>query len=385
MKRSSERILTTHVGSLPRPADLLDMVQARGEGKAVDEKAHAARLRAAVAEIVRKQIDLGIDIIDDGEFGKASFVSYVNERLGGFEIDRDMPRQSPWAGSREARAFPEFYGQGHVAARQNHMVCTAPITYRGMAQLKTDIDNLKAALNGAKPEEAFMPVISPASVADWQRNAYYKTEEEYLFAIADALREEYEAIVNAGLLLQVDDPHLITYWIKEPDLTLDQFRKWAQLRVEALNHALRNIAPEKVRHHTCYGINMGPRIHDLEFKHIVDLILKIRAGAYSFEAANPRHEHEWKIWESTKLPAGKSLIPGVISHSTVLVEHPELVAERICRYANVVGRENVIAGSDCGFATFAGSKEVHPSIVWAKFTSLVEGARLASQQLWGGR
>jgi 5-methyltetrahydropteroyltriglutamate--homocysteine methyltransferase len=385
MKRSSERILTTHVGSLPRPADLLDMVQARGEGKAVDEKAHAARLRAAVAEIVRKQIDLGIDIIDDGEFGKASFVSYVNERLGGFEIDKEMPRQSPWAGSREARAFPEFYGQGHVAARQNHMVCTGPITYRGMAQLKTDIDNLKAALNGAKPEEAFMPAISPASVADWQRNAYYKTEEEYLFAIADALREEYEAIVNAGLLLQVDDPHLITYWIKEPDLTLDQFRKWAQLRVEALNHALRNIAPEKVRHHTCYGINMGPRIHDLEFKHIVDLILKIRAGAYSFEAANPRHEHEWKIWESTKLPAGKSLIPGVISHSTVLVEHPELVAERICRYANVVGRENVIAGSDCGFATFAGSKEVHPSIVWAKFTSLVEGARLASQQLWGGR
>jgi 5-methyltetrahydropteroyltriglutamate--homocysteine methyltransferase len=385
MKRSSERILTTHVGSLPRPADLLDMVQARGEGKAVDEKAHAARLRAAVAEIVRKQIDLGIDIIDDGEFGKASFVSYVNERLGGFEIDKEMPRQSPWAGSREARAFPEFYGQGHVAARQNHMVCTAPITYRGMAQLKTDIDNLKAALNGAKPEEAFMPAISPASVADWQRNAYYKTEEEYLFAIADALREEYEAIVNAGLLLQVDDPHLVTYWIKEPDLTLDQFRKWAQLRVEALNHALRNIAPEKVRHHTCYGINMGPRIHDLEFKHIVDLILKIRAGAYSFEAANPRHEHEWKIWESTKLPAGKSLIPGVISHSTVLVEHPELVAERICRYANVVGRENVIAGSDCGFATFAGSKEVHPSIVWAKFTSLVEGARLASGQLWRGR
>jgi 5-methyltetrahydropteroyltriglutamate--homocysteine methyltransferase len=385
MKRSADRILTTHVGSLPRPADLLDMVQARGEGKAVDEKAHAARLRAAVAEIVRKQIDLGIDIIDDGEFGKASFVSYVNERLGGFEIDKEMPRQSPWAGSREARAFPEFYGQGHVAARQNHMVCTAPITYRGMAQLKTDIDNLKAALNGAKPQEVFMPAISPASVADWQRNAYYKTEEEYLFAIADALREEYEAIVNAGLLLQVDDPHLVTYWIKEPELTLEQFRKWAQLRVEALNHALRNIAQEKVRHHTCYGINMGPRIHDLEFKHIVDLVLNIRAGAYSFEAANPRHEHEWKIWESTKLPAGKSLIPGVISHSTVLVEHPELVAERICRYANVVGRENVIAGSDCGFATFAGSKEVHPSIVWAKFTSLVEGARIASKQLWGGR
>jgi 5-methyltetrahydropteroyltriglutamate--homocysteine methyltransferase len=385
MKRSTERILTTHVGSLPRPAELLDVVQAKEQGKRVDEKAHAARLRGAVADIVRKQIELGIDIVDDGEFGKPSFVSYVNERLGGFEVDTEMPRQSPWAGSREAKSFPEFYGQGHVAAWQNHMVCTAPITYRGMAQLQVDIDNLKAALNGAKPEEAFMPAISPASVADWQRNAYYKSEEDYLFAIADALREEYEAIVNAGLLLQVDDPHLVTYWIKVPDLTLEQFRKWAQLRVEALNHALRNIAPEKVRHHTCYGINMGPRIHDLELKHVVDLILKIRAGAYSFEAANPRHEHEWKVWESAKLPAGKSLIPGVISHSTVLVEHPELVAERICRYAKVVGRENVIAGSDCGFATFAGSKEVHPSIVWAKFTSLVEGARLASRQLWDGR
>ena len=265
------------------------------------------------------------------------------------------------------------------------MVCTAPVTYRGMAQLKTDIDNLKAALDGAKPQEAFMPAISPTSAADWQRNGYYKSEEEYLFAIADALREEYEAIVKAGLLLQVDDPHLVTYWIKEPDLTLEQFRKWAQLRVEALNHALRNIPPEKVRHHTCYGINMGPRVHDLELKHIVDLILKIRAGAYSFEAANPRHEHEWKVWEGAKLPAGKSLIPGVISHSTVLVEHPELVAERIVRYAKVVGRENVIAGADCGFATFAGSKEVHPSIVWAKFKSLAEGAQLASQQLWGGR
>jgi 5-methyltetrahydropteroyltriglutamate--homocysteine methyltransferase len=385
MKRSTDRILTTHVGSLPRPADLLDTVRAKEEGKPIDEKAHAARLRAAVADVVRKQIDLGIDIVDDGEFGKPSFVSYVNERLGGFEVDSEAPRQTPWAGSREAKSFPEFYGDGHVAARQTHMVCTAPVTYRGMAQLQIDIDNFKAALDGAKPQEAFMPAISPTSAADWQRNGYYKTEEEYLFAIADALREEYEAIVKAGLLLQVDDPHLVTYWIKEPDLTLEQFRKWAQLRVEALNHALRNISPEKVRHHTCYGINMGPRVHDLELKHIVDLVLKIRAGAYSFEAANPRHEHEWKVWEGAKLPAGKSLIPGVISHSTVLVEHPELVAERIARYAKVVGRENVIAGADCGFATFAGSKEVHPSIVWAKFKSLAEGAQLASEQLWGGR
>jgi 5-methyltetrahydropteroyltriglutamate--homocysteine methyltransferase len=382
MKRSSDRILTTHVGSLPRPADLLEAMQAKEQGKPVDEKAHTARVRRAVAEIVRKQIELGIDVIDDGEFGKPSFVSYVNERLGGFEPDTEVPRGSPWGSSREAKSFPEFYAQGHAAARQNHMVCTAPISYRGTAQLQADIDNLKAALNGAKPEEVFMPAISPTSAADWQRNGYYKTEEEYLFAIADALREEYEAIVKAGFLLQVDDPHLVTYWIKEPDLTLQQCRKWAEVRVEALNHALRNIAPEKIRHHTCYGINMGPRIHDMELKDIVDIILRIRAGAYSFEAANPRHEHEWKVWETFKLPAGKWLIPGVISHSTVLVEHPELVAERICRYAKVVGRENVIAGADCGFATFAGSKEVHPSIVWAKFKSLVDGARIASKALW---
>jgi 5-methyltetrahydropteroyltriglutamate--homocysteine methyltransferase len=385
MQRSTERILTTHAGSLPRPADLLDAVEAKQQGRPVEENAHATRLRAAVKEIVRRQIELGIDVIDDGEFGKPSFVSYVNERLGGFEIDRQAPRQSPWAGSREAKSFPEFYAQTLPAARPNHMVCTAPVSYRGKAALQVDIDNLKAALNGMQPLEVFMPAISPSSAADWQRNAYYTSEEEYLFAIADALREEYEAIVDAGLLLQIDDPHLVTYWTKETDLTLQQWRKWAAVRVEALNHALRNIPLEKVRHHTCYGINMGPRIHDLELKDIVDIMLKIRAGAYSFEAANPRHEHEWRVWETAKLPAGKCLIPGVISHSTVLVEHPELVAERIGRFAKVAGRENVIAGADCGFATFAGSKEVHPSIVWAKLKSLSDGARIASERLWGKR
>jgi len=383
MKKSTDRILTTHVGSLPRPADLLDVVEAKEQGKAIDAKAHAVRLTSAVNEVVRKQVELGIDVIDDGEFGKPSFVSYVNDRLGGFEVDKAAPRRSSWADSREARSFPEFYAGANVSARIDRKACNGPVTYRGMAQLQTDIGNLKAALDGVKPAEVFMPAISPTSAADWLYNGYYKTEEEYLFAIADALREEYEAIVAAGFLLQVDDPHLVTYWIKEPDLTIEQCRKWAEVRVEALNHALRNIPPEKVRHHTCYGINMGPRIHDLELKDIVDIVLKIRAGAYSFEAANPRHEHEWKVWESAKLPPGKVLIPGVISHSTVLVEHPELVAERIGRYARVVGRENVIAGADCGFATFAGSKEVHPSIVWAKFKSLVDGAKIASKQLWG--
>jgi 5-methyltetrahydropteroyltriglutamate--homocysteine methyltransferase len=382
MRRSSERIITTHAGSLPRPADLIDAVAATQQGKPLDDRAHAARLRIAVREIVARQIGLGLDVIDDGEFGKPSFVSYVNERFDGFEPDPEAPRQGAWAGSREARSFPEFYAQAASAARPNRMVCRAPVRYRGKAQLQVDIDNLKAALEGMKPLEAFMPAISPASAADWQRNGYYKTEEEYLFAIADALREEYEAIVNAGILLQIDDPQLVTQWTKQPDLTFDEWRKWAAVRVEALNHALRNIAPEKIRHHTCYGINMGPRIHDLELKDIVDVILKIRAGGYSFEAANPRHEHEWKVWKNAKLPDGKCLIPGVISHSTVLVEHLELVAERIGRFAAVVGRENVIAGADCGFATFAGSKEVHPSIVWAKLKSLAEGAKIATKELF---
>jgi 5-methyltetrahydropteroyltriglutamate--homocysteine methyltransferase len=381
MLRSEKRILTTHAGSLPRPAGLLAAIEAREKGGAVDEKANAAQVTAAVAEIVRKQVALGIDVVDDGEMGKPSFVSYVNERFGGCEPD-PVPRGNPWAQSREARSFPEFYGQTAAPGRANRRICTAPITYRGRAALDVDLANLKSALAGAGAAEAFVPAISPASAADWLRNGYYKTDEEYLLAVADALREEYEAIVGAGFLLQVDDPQLVTQWVKEPDLPLEQFRKWAQQRVEALNHALRNIPPEKVRHHTCYGINMGPRIHDLELEHVVDIILKIRAGAYSFEAANPRHEHEWQVWERVKLPAGKLLIPGVISHSTVLVEHPELVAQRIERFARVVGRENVIAGADCGFATFAGSKEVHPSIVWAKFEALAQGARIASKRLW---
>ena len=384
MKRSTDRILTTHAGSLPRPQALLDAIDAKEHGRPVDEKEYEAGLRQGVAGIVKQQVELGIDVVDDGEFGKPSFVSYVNERLGGFEPDTQS-RQNSWAESREANSFPEFYAATLAASRQSRKVCTGPIVYRGQAPLKCDIDNLKAALAGAKPAEAFMPAISPASASDWQRNAYYKTDEEYLFAVADAMREEYEAIVAAGFLLQIDDPQFVTQWIKEPNLTLAQYRKWAEGRVAALNHALRNIPPEKVRHHTCYGINMGPRIHDMELKNIVDIILTIRAGAYSFEAANPRHEHEWKVWEDVKLPDGKALIPGVISHSTVLVEHPELIAQRIERYAGVVGRESVIAGADCGFATFAGSKEVHPSIVWAKFKALSEGAGIASKRLWGKR
>jgi 5-methyltetrahydropteroyltriglutamate--homocysteine methyltransferase len=383
MKRSTDRILTTHAGSLPRPADLLAMVEAKQDGKPFDGARYEARLTESVGEIVRRQFEIGIDVVDDGEYGKPGFVNYVNDRLSGFSVDAERTGRSPWEGSREVKSFPEFYAQtAGSGSRHVHMVCTGPIGYRGHDQLRRDIANFRAALASVKVEEAFMPAISPANVEDWQRNAYYKTQEEFLFAIADALAEEYRAIVDAGFLLQIDDPRLVTYWILRPDFSVPDVLKWAKVRVEALNHALRGIPPEKVRFHTCYGINMGPRIHDMELKDIVHLILEIRAGAFSFEAANPRHEHEWQVWENVKLPDGKVLIPGVISNSTILVEHPEFIAQRIGRFAKVVGRENVIAGSDCGFATFASSKEIHASIVWAKLESLAAGAKIASRQLW---
>jgi 5-methyltetrahydropteroyltriglutamate--homocysteine methyltransferase len=386
MNRSSDRILTTHTGSLPRPRDLLEMVRTRSRGERVDEDAFQTRLRLAVGEIVRRQADLGVDVVDDGEFGKPSFVTYVRERLGGL-TRQDGERQSPWVRSREALSFPEFYKglSGTVNARQALMACTGPITYRGHSELKTDLDNLKAALKGVTVADVFVPSISPSNVEDWNRNDFYNSPEDYLFAIADAMREEYKAIVAAGFLVQIDDPQLVTHYMVNPTATIEQCRKWAQMHVEALNHALKGIPREKIRYHTCYGINMGPRVHDMEVKDIVDIVLKVNAGAFSFEAANPRHEHEWTVWGAAKIPDGAVLIPGVISHSTVLVEHPELIAQRIARYAAIVGRENVIAGSDCGFATFAGSDEVHESIVWAKLSALAEGARIATRQLWAKR
>lgn len=384
MKRSIDRILTTHAGSLPRPDDWLAMMMEREKGGKIDDASYAARNRQAVADIVKKQVELGVDVVDDGEQGKPSFVTYVHNRLGGFEPAG--PRGSPWAGSREVKAFPAYYeqlargGGGPNAATK--MKCTAPITYKGEAQLKNDLDNFKAALKGVEVADAFIPAISPTNIEEWQQNAYYKTQEEYLYAIADAMHVEYKAIVDAGFLVQIDDPRFATYYAMS-EISLEQCRKWAAVRVEALNHALRGIPEDRVRFHTCYSINMGPRVHDMELKDLIDLMLKIRAGAYSFETANPRHEHEWRVWETAKLPEGRVIIPGVISHTTMLVEHPELIAQWLVRFAKVVGRENVIAGSDCGFATFASSHEIHPSIVWAKFESLVAGARLASKELWG--
>jgi 5-methyltetrahydropteroyltriglutamate--homocysteine methyltransferase len=386
MKLSVDRILTTHVGSLPRPDDLFDMMLARLDGNAVDEKAYAERVQRAVTASVKQQVDAGLDVVSDGEMGKPSFITYAAQRLGGLE-KREGTRPSPFSNTRETKDFPEYYQSAvaeQVSARRRRalMVCSGPITYKGHDQLKSDLAGLKLALQGVNAVEAFVPAIAPSNVETTTPNEYYPTAEAYVFAIADAMREEYKAIVDAGFLLQIDDPFLVTYYITRPDLGIAECRKWAELRVEALNAAIAGIPADRIRFHTCYSVNMGPRIHDMQLKDIIDIILKVRAGGYSFEAANPRHEHEWEEWKRAKLPDDKVLLPGVITQSTVLVEHPELVAQRIGRFADVVGRERVIASADCGFASFAGSNEVHPSIVWAKFAALVEGARIASKRLW---
>jgi 5-methyltetrahydropteroyltriglutamate--homocysteine methyltransferase len=388
MKRSIDRILTTHVGSLPRPDDLRAMILAKQRGDTIDETAFTARVRSAVAEVVRRQSEAGIDIVADGEMGRVGFIPYINERLAGITPSPTVEGANYWGQSREYRAFPEFYAwaaQMPGTAGQTgrtRWVCTGPVSYKGTAALQRDIDNLKAALTAVRHEEAFMPAVSPANLANWNRNEHYRSEEEYLYALADALHEEYRAIIDAGLVLQVDDPLLASYYVMHPEASVEDCRKWAMTRVDALNHALRGLPTDRIRYHTCYSINIGPRVHDMELRHIVDIMLRVNAGAYSFEAGNPRHEHEWKVWETVKLPDGKSLIPGVITHSSNIVEHPELIADRIGRFAQAVGRENVIAGADCGFASFAATCEVHPSIVWVKLKALADGARLASQILW---
>jgi 5-methyltetrahydropteroyltriglutamate--homocysteine methyltransferase len=389
MKHSTERILTTHVGSLPRSPDLLAMLMAREAGERVDPERLAGRVESAVAEAVAKQVEAGIDIVNDGEQGRFGFIPYVNERLAGIEARLEPESEGRWAKSREHLAFPEYYEwsaqlPGTAGKPQRtRWVCTGPIAYRGHEALARDVARLKRATAAVACEEAFMPAISPANLANWNRNEHYASEEEFQVALADALNQEYRAIVDAGLVLQVDDPIFATYWVMHPELSLEECRRWASASVELLNHALAGIPEDRVRYHTCYSINIGPRVHDIELKHILDIMLRIKAGAYSFEAANPRHEHEWTLWREARLPAGKAIIPGIVSHATNLVEHPELVAQRIARFAEAVGRERVIAGADCGFASFATSCEVHPSVVWAKFAALAEGARLATKELWG--
>jgi 5-methyltetrahydropteroyltriglutamate--homocysteine methyltransferase len=330
--------------------------------------------------------------VDDGEHGRASFATYANTRIGGLERVMQPPRHISRP-TRDSLEFPAVYEEMRkmFGARRAltgrpedsvSLACTGPIKYIGHDQVKADIARLKSATQGLPIEEAFVTAISPTNLEMYFENKYYKSEEEFLFALADAMKEEYKMIVEAGFVLQIDDPRLITHYNRVPNLSLEENRKFIEMRVEALNHSLNGIPEDRVRFHTCYSINVAPRVHDLELKHYVDLMLKVRAQAYSIEAANPRHEHEWRIWKDVELPGDKILIPGVVSHCVYQVEHPEIVAERLERFASVVGRERVIAGTDCGFASARAGDEVHPDVAWAKLKSLVEGARIATSRLW---
>jgi 5-methyltetrahydropteroyltriglutamate--homocysteine methyltransferase len=390
VKRSTDRILTTHTGSLPRPSDILEMMRAREMGRSIDEAEFERRVRSSVADNVTRQVDAGIDVINDGECGKPSFNTYVLERLSGFEVVEPAAGARRATGpvdlqGRDATMFPDYYATllehnpFEHAIRTAPRVCTGPIRYVGQTQLERDITSLKDALAGSTVEEAFLPASSPVPRLP---NRFYASDAEYATAYADAMREEYAAIIRAGLVLQVDDPQMLSAWDSRHDLSLEDYRRLAAGRVEIINHALRDLPEDRIRYHTCYGVNFGPRVSDLGLADIVDILLTIHAGAYAFEAANPRHEHEWRLFAtdgSARLPEGKVVIPGVVTHSNVMVEHPEVVADRILRWTTAVGPENVIVGNDCGFASYAGNTEIPPTVAWAKLQALGEGARLASQ------
>ena len=373
MKRSTDRILTTHTGSLPRPDDLVQMLYAQEKGEAQEHAAFLARIREATAEVVRQQVEVGIDIVNDGEVGKIGYATYVKDRLTGFDGEAGPLR------SADVLAFPNFAKRVYRLSGVKRPACTGPITYKDTAALQQDLDNFKAALHGVNPEEAFLSAASPGVISLFLKNDYYPNHDAYLTALADAMKVEYNAIHQAGFLLQVDCPDLaMGKHIQFADVSLADFRKNAELHIEALNHALSDIPPERIRLHLCWGNYEGPHHLDVPLRDIIDIVLKARPAALSFEAANPRHAHEWKVFHEFTLPPGKILIPGVLDSTTNYIEHPELVAERLCRFAEVVGKENVIAGTDCGFSTFAGLTEVDPQITWAKFRAMAEGARIAS-------
>jgi 5-methyltetrahydropteroyltriglutamate--homocysteine methyltransferase len=388
MKRSTDRILTTHVGSLIRPPVLQEFLRAKQAHKPYGEKAFSKCLADSVADVVKRQAQSGIDVVSDGEFGKSiSWSQYVLERLSGFErrpIKSDAA--NPFKRGADRERFAEFYAELDAhdgVATTAESVCVGPVRYTGQAELQRDIDNFKAALQGVNVEEAFMPVAAPASVIPDRRNEYYKNDDELLAAIGEAMRTEYKMIVDAGFVLQLDDArNAVTYDRMVPPATFEDYRRWLARQVEVINHAIEGLPADRIRYHVCWGSWPGPHTTDVPLKDIVDLILKVKVGAYVIEGANPRHEHEWRVWKDAKLSPGQILIPGVISHATNVVEHPELVAERIVRLAKLVGRENLIAGTDCGFAQGPFHRRVHPSIMWAKLESLVAGARLASTELW---
>jgi 5-methyltetrahydropteroyltriglutamate--homocysteine methyltransferase len=393
MKRSVSRILTTHVGSLPRPNDLLELYRDDAPDGTL-----LPRLKSAIADIVRRQTESGIDVVNDGEFGKAmrravdygAWWSYVYDRLAGFELRQAVLEKGRGAwtfGSKERKEFAEFYAEdggmgsaqsGSSSARMYGLTCTGPVKYVGHAAIKRDIDNLKGALAGARAEDAFMTAVSPATLQILP-NEHYKNREDYTWALAEAIREEYKAIVDAGFIVQIDDPALVDIydWWFSLNGDMAGYRKWAAFQVEAVNHALEGIPEDRVRFHICWGSWHGPHNGDVPLKDVVDLLLKVKAQGYSVEAGNVRHEHEWKVFRDVKVPDGKVLIPGVVSHATNVLEHPEVVADRLMNYASVVGRENVIASTDCGLGG-----RIHPQLAWAKLKALREGADLASKQLW---
>jgi 5-methyltetrahydropteroyltriglutamate--homocysteine methyltransferase len=401
MAGSPDRILVTHVGSLIRPPKLVEFLRAIEDGKPYDEAGYQACLTQSVAELVRQQAEAGVDIVSDGEFSKGvNWAFYIHKRLKGITVRMATPEEAkdPLAsmgGGQDRVAFPEFYAAYDVASGLGkrlgrRIVVNGPIAYGGHAEIARDIANLKAAVAKARKDyptlEAFLPVVAPASAIPGAKNEHYPDERSYLFALAEALHEEYKAIVDAGLYVQIDDAFLpYMYERLVPPRTLAEYKAWAQMRIDALNHALRGIPEDRSRYHICWGSWNGPHAFDVPLKDIVDLLLQVNVGHYSVEQANPRHEHEWTVWQNVKLPPGKKLIPGVISHATNIVEHPELVAQRLTRLAKIVGRDNVLGGTDCGFAQSPFAQRVHPSIMWAKLRSLAEGARLATAELWGRR
>ena len=380
------RILTTHAGALPRSPELREMIFARAEGKPCDKDALASRLRDEVAGVVRKQADCGIDSVNDGELGKTNFTNYVRERIAGIEMRDYRPGVDPAPldiSARDLRQFPLYFGAGKggltgAAMRKKLSFCVAPLKYAGHEALAEELEDFRAALRGVKVAGAFLPANTPGTVEHWLRNEHYKGEEEFVYAIAEALRDEYRAIVDAGFLLQIDDPDLPDGWQMYPDMSVREYRKYATLRVDAINHALRGIPREKVRLHVCWGSFHGPHRSDIPLKDIVDIVFRVRASSYSIEASNPVHEHEWRVFEEVKPPEGAVLIPGVVGHCCDFIEHPELVAQRLLRYAKLLGRENVMGGTDCGLGPRVGS----PEIAWAKLEALAQGARLASKRLW---
>ena len=385
LQQNTDRIQTTHIGSLPRPHDVLDLLMAKFAGQPYDQNVLDAAIAKAVKESVRRQVECGIDIVTDGEFSKPGFFTYIQERLEGFEA---RPNQKLMPFQQEVAAFPEYYAQyfkeamlGGTIVPVVPVICVGPVKYRGEQALQKDIDNLKAAATaaGVPHDHVFMPATAPSGVGI---NEYYKTEEEYFHALAAELNKEYKGVVAAGFLIQVDDPFLPDIFF-EPGLTDAQKRRRAEIYVEASNAALNGIPAERVRFHTCYGINEGPRLYEATLADIIEYVLKVNAGSFSFEAANPRHEHEYHLFERVKVPEGKVLCPGVITHASNIVEHPELIAERLMRFAKLVGRENVMAGADCGFSSQALYKtEVHPTVIWEKFKAMRQGADLATKQLW---